>query len=353
MRVQLLCWSMAVLLVGVATPRPASAAPQSAYAADRDEDDIDEDEEAAAKKKKRKEKEDEERRRREAERRRSRDDDDTRDEGDDRDRRRSRDDDRGDRRRPRDDDDRGDRRRSRDDDDRGDRRRSRDDDDRGERRRPRDDDRRDEDDRGRRRSRDDDRDDDDRRDDRYDDVPRYRRHRAGDRGPAFRWGISVGPAVAVGNGGGDLAATGGLNLVVARLGYQFPQMDSVALGIFAEPRIGAFISRPFDSTVVAMQLAATFGLQLNIGKYFFFATGLSVGGNLTTGLGDLVRGPVSGGFLLRVGMDLLLHKRFGRPSALSLAIEALPMFAHVSTAFGADGTASFATIGFSVGFESY
>ena len=341
MRVQLLCWSMAVLLVGVATPHSANAGGRSTYSADRDEDDIDEDEEAAAKKKKRKEKEEEDRRRREAERRRAHDDDATREEDDRGASRRRRDDeDRGTSRRPRDDEDRGDRRR-REDDDRGDRRR-REDDDRG--------DRRDEGDRRTRRSRER---EDDRDNDFYDEVPRYRRHRAGDRGPAFRWGISVGPAVAVGSGGGDLSATGGLNLVMARLGYQFPQMDSLALGIFAEPRIGAFISRPFDSTVVAIQLAGTFGLQLNIGKYFFFATGLSVGGTLTTGLGDLLRGPVSGGFLLRVGMDLLLHKRFGRPSALSLAIEALPMFAHISSAFGVDGTATFATIGFSVGFESY
>jgi hypothetical protein len=59
-----------------------------------------------------------------------------------------------------------------------------------------------------------------------------------------------------------------------------------------------------------------------------------------------------GGFLLRVGTDLLLERRMGRPTALSLAFEALPMFSHYSV-LGVDGTATFATIGLSVGFDSY
>jgi hypothetical protein len=166
--------------------------------------------------------------------------------------------------------------------------------------------------------------------------------------------VSGGPAIGIA-GAGDgtsLAISGGVNLPIVRVGYQFAQMDQIGLGIFAEPRLAITLWRPFDIIATNIELAGSFALQLNIGKYFWFAAGLSVGGYFTAVEGATARGPVMGGFLLRIGCDLLLERRMGRPTALSLAIEALPLFSHYSNGF-VDGTTSFTTIGFSVGFDSY
>jgi hypothetical protein len=167
--------------------------------------------------------------------------------------------------------------------------------------------------------------------------------------------VSGGPAIALGNlaAGADTTALGGLNLPIVRLGYQFPWMDAdVGLGIFAEPRLGLFFYKPGTDIVTILAPTGTFALQVNIGKYFFFAAGLSVGGTIVGVGSDFTREAVAGGFLLRVGTDLLLERRGGRPSALSLAIEALPLFAHYSIG-PIDGTQTFCTIGFSVGYDSY
>jgi hypothetical protein len=174
------------------------------------------------------------------------------------------------------------------------------------------------------------------------------------RGPGVRWGVSAGPGTLVvssvdsvnGVTRSAAVAFGGIG-VMPRIGFQINH----TFGLFGEFQLAVMARDENQGTLTALGLSGAAALQVNLGQYFYFAVGPSVGGvGLFATDGSSAWSKTVGGFLARVGVDILSRNRRGLgPSAISLGLEARPMFAAGDN--GAVGTVT--PILFTAGIESY
>ena len=170
----------------------------------------------------------------------------------------------------------------------------------------------------------------------------------------LRWGVSCGPGTlvfsAASSRGGvtasDTLAFGGIG-VTPRIGFQINN----TFGVFGEFQVAVMAHEVNNGSVTALGLSGGAALQANLGQYFYFAFGPSIGGaGLFGSDGGSAWSRVTGGFLARVGVDLLSRNRRGLgASAISLGVEARPMFAALDN--GVVGI--IAPILFTAGIESY
>jgi len=176
------------------------------------------------------------------------------------------------------------------------------------------------------------------------------------RGPGVRWGVSAGPGTLVlsaaesdptGVTRSEAVAFGGIG-VMPHFGYQINQ----TFGVYGEFQLAIMAREENQGTLTVLGLSGAAALQANLGQYFYFAFGPAVGGAglFAADTRDSVWSKVFGGFLARVGVDVLSrNRRVLGPSAISLGVEARPMFA--SGANGSVGTIT--PILITAGIESY
>lgn len=168
--------------------------------------------------------------------------------------------------------------------------------------------------------------------------------RTGDdgRGPGFRFGVGAGPAVHVALRPADIAGTAYPGIVVPlRLGYQF----RYPVGLYAEP----FAFLGFRGGALDVSFGGALVLQMNAGRHFRFAVGPSVSAiYLCPDCEPLPRtGGLFGGFVTRLGLDILVRTRpsDGHAHALSLDLDVRPSFGPAGGAF--------LLVGAVLGYDSY
>jgi hypothetical protein len=195
---------------------------------------------------------------------------------------------------------------------------------------------------------------------------------ADERPAGLRWGIALAPGLLVAaqpthkpstdNDTYDTHALAwGLELPIARLGYAFPSHGLVSVSLYAEPRLSLHVRSDQDIVTVLLSPAGSVVFELDVGRYFFFALGPSVGGAIAIVDGVTARGPAMGGLTLKVGSRFPLPSA-GRPRSLTVALDTLALFSPSDVIDGGtgkplsthqQGTGSLTSIGLSIGYDAF
>ena len=186
---------------------------------------------------------------------------------------------------------------------------------------------------------------------------------------ALRWGVGLEPSVRVVSSpvvhfSGDhfvlRDASFGLAVLVGRVGYQFPRMGKLAVGVYAEPRVSLHAKDIDGQLATAVGIAGSALVELDVGRYLFLAAGLSVGGEEIKVGRTSGRGPAMGGLTLRIGGRFALSAPSRRPRAITVAFNTMALFAPIRVIDeGGDvinepkRTGSVVTIGIAIGYDAY
>ncbi len=179
------------------------------------------------------------------------------------------------------------------------------------------------------------------------------------RGPGFRGGASAQPGLLVLTGSGlgvtSTTALGGAGISF-RLGYQFKNW----VGLYAEP----YLSFMGKDQLLMITIAGGLLVQFSVGMVQF-SVGPLLGGFATcdtstnkcavlkfTGPSGGMISTVSGGFVARVGVDVLQRNRKRGSSAMSLALDFRPLFTVLRTG-STSATSAALGLSFSLGFDAY
>lgn len=160
----------------------------------------------------------------------------------------------------------------------------------------------------------------------------------------FTWGVAASIGIGIIAEPGYGTSYGGFaSGLSARLGYYF----SPRFALLAEPRLTGMAGPAFQGYKASAALVA----QVHFAKIWVLSGGPSIG----FAGSDRYRGSsIAGGFAARFGADIPLHPTpSGRPRAISLRLEAEPLFMPVDPPAHSTIVGSLSHIGFSVGYESY
>lgn len=160
----------------------------------------------------------------------------------------------------------------------------------------------------------------------------------------FTWGVAATIGIGITAEPGYGTSYGGFaSGLSARLGYYF----SPRFAILAEPRLTGMAGPTFQGYKASAALIA----QVHFARIWVLSGGPSIGFAGSSRYGD---SSLAGGFAARFGADIPLRPTpSGRPRAISLRLEAEPMFLPVAPPAHSTVVGSLSHIGFSVGYESY
>lgn len=160
----------------------------------------------------------------------------------------------------------------------------------------------------------------------------------------FTWGVAASIGIGIiaepsyGTSYGGFAS--GLS---ARLGYYF----SPRFALLAEPRLTGIAGPAFQGYKASAALVA----QIHFARIWVLSGGPSIG---FAGSDRYGGSSIAGGFAARFGADIPLSRSSsGRPRAISLRLEAEPLFMPVDPPAHSTIIGSLSHVGFSVGYESY